>query len=66
MPVKTVTYTEVVRGAFVLGFKKMDTHMEEMMNEGWRVQSQTYQASGKSFLPGVKRPGAMLVTYVKD
>jgi hypothetical protein len=66
MQVKTETYTEVVRGVFVMGLKKMDTHMAEMMNAGWRVQSQTYQPPGKGFLPGVKRPGAMLVTYVKD
>ena len=65
MQVKTVTYTEVVRGAFVLGFKKKDTHMGEMMNEGWRVQSETYQTPRRGFL-GVRQPGAMLITYVKD
>jgi putative transcriptional regulator len=66
MQVKTVTYTEVIRGTYVLGFKKMDTHMAEMLNDGWRVQSQTPQAAGRGILPGVRRPGAMLVTYVKD
>ena len=66
MQVKTITYTEVLRGTYVMGFKKMDTHMAEMMNDGWRVQSQNAQPSGRGILPGVKRPGAMLVTYVKD
>jgi hypothetical protein len=65
MQVKTITYTEVF-GAYVYQFKGMDKHMAEMMNDGWRVQSQTQQAAGKGFLPGVKRPGAMVVTYVKD
>jgi hypothetical protein len=66
MQVKTVSYTEVVGGVFVLGFKKMDTHMAEMMNDGWRVQSQIHQPKGRGILPGVKRPGTMIVTYVKD
>lgn len=66
MQVKTELYTEVIQGAFVLGFKKMDTHMAEMMTSGWRVQCQTYQAAGRGMFPGVRRPGSMLVTYVKD
>jgi hypothetical protein len=66
MQVKTVTYTEVLRGTYVLGFKKMDTHMTEMLNDGWRVQSQNSQPAGKGIFPGVKRPGSMFVTYVKD
>lgn len=65
MQVKTITYTEIM-GAYVLGFKKMDTHMAEMMTDGWRVQSQTPMASGKGMFPGTKKPGSMLVTYVKD
>jgi hypothetical protein len=36
--VKTVEYGEV-SGVYILGFKKMDAHMAEMMNEGWTVQS---------------------------
>jgi hypothetical protein len=36
--VKTVEYGEVF-GVYILGFKKMDAHMAEMMNEGWTVQS---------------------------
>ncbi|MFZ3324546.1 MAG: hypothetical protein WA231_01035 [Methylocella sp.] len=28
-----------VFGVYILGFKKMDAHMAEMMNEGWTVQS---------------------------
>jgi hypothetical protein len=66
MQVKTVSYTEVLGGMFVLGFKSMDTHMAEMMNDGWRVQSQNHQPKGPGFLPGVKKPGSMMVTYVKD
>jgi hypothetical protein len=66
MQVKTVSYTEVVGGMFLLGFKTMDTDMAEMMNDGWRVQSQSHQPKGKSFFPGVKKPGTMIVTYVKD
>lgn len=66
MQVKTVSYTEVVGGVFVLGFKKMDTHMAEMMNDGWRVQSQNHKPkTGEPFSP-LKRPGTMIVTYVKD
>jgi hypothetical protein len=66
MQVKTITYTEVLGGFYVLGFKKMDTHMAEVMSDGWRVQSQSHQPACNGFLPGVKRPGAMVVTYVKD
>jgi hypothetical protein len=66
MQAKTITYTEVLQGAYVFGFKSMDKHMSEMLNDGWRVQSQNAQPAGKGFLPGVKRPGAMVVTYVKD
>jgi hypothetical protein len=66
MQVKTVTYTEVMPGTYISGFKKMDTHMAEMLNDGWRVQSQTHKPAGKGILPGVRRPGAMIVTYVKD
>jgi hypothetical protein len=56
----------VLGGVFMLGFKTMDTHMAEMMNDGWRVQSQNHQPKGPGFLPGVKKPGTMMVTYVKD
>lgn len=65
MQVKTITYTEVL-GMYVLGFKKMDTHMAEMLRDGWRVQSQNTQVAGRGILPGVRRPGSMIVTYVKD
>jgi hypothetical protein len=66
MQVQTVSYTEVIGGTFVLGFKSMDRHMAEMMKDGWRVQSQIHQPKGPGFLPGVKKPGAMIVTYVED
>ena len=36
--VKTVEYGEVF-GVYIFGFKKMDAHMAELMNEGWTVQS---------------------------
>jgi hypothetical protein len=36
--VKAVEYGEV-SGVYILGFKKMDAHMAEMMNDGWTVQS---------------------------
>jgi hypothetical protein len=66
MQVKTITYTEVFRGKYILGLKSMDAHMTEMLKDGWRVQSQNMQQAGKSPFPGVKRPGSMVVTYVKD
>jgi hypothetical protein len=65
MQVKNVTYTEFARGAFLLGFRKMETHQAEMFGSGWREQARTYQPAGNR-LPGVRRPSAMLVTYVKD
>jgi hypothetical protein len=61
---KTVTYTEILRGTYVLGLKKMDTHMTEMGRDGWRVVQNHMQAAGAR--PGVKRPGSMIVTYVKE
>lgn len=66
MQSKNVTYTEFARGAFLLGFRKMETHQAEMMSAGWREQARTYLQAGRGILPGVRRPGAMLVTYVKD
>ena len=54
MQVKTVSYTEVMGGVFVLGFKSMDKDMAEMMNNGWRVQSQSHQSKGPGILPGSK------------
>jgi hypothetical protein len=66
MQVKTITYTEVIRGKYILGMKGMDSHMEEMAKDGWRVQSQNMQQAGRGILPGVRRPGSMVVTYVKD
>jgi hypothetical protein len=65
MTVKNVTYTEIARGMFVLGFQKMETHQGEMLTAGWRVQAQIYQPAGPGSLLFVRRPGAMLVTYVK-
>lgn len=66
MQVKTITYTEIVPGKFILRLKSMDSHMAEMAKDGWRVQSQNMQQAGKGILPGVRRPGSMVVTYVKD
>jgi hypothetical protein len=58
--VKTVEYGEVF-GVYILGFKKMDAHMAEMMNEGWTVQSTRTRDAGKGFLHEVPRR-----TYVKN
>jgi hypothetical protein len=40
MQVKTITYTKVL-GAYILGFKTMDTHMAEMMNDGCEYKRKT-------------------------
>jgi hypothetical protein len=66
MQVKNVNYTEFPRGVFFLGFHSMETHVAEMLSGGWREQGRTHQPAGRGILPGVRRPGAMLVTYVKD
>jgi hypothetical protein len=47
--VKTVEYGEVF-GVYILGFKKMDAHMAEMMNEGWTVQPTQTRDAGKEFI----------------
>jgi len=63
MQVKTITYTKVL-GTYILGFKKMDTHMAEMMNEGWRPQAQNAHDGKKGLISN--KPDTMTVTYVKD
>jgi hypothetical protein len=62
--VKTITYTKLL-GTYVLGFKKMDTHMAEMMSQGWRVQAQNAQDGKKRILMG-NTADSMTVTYIKD
>jgi hypothetical protein len=64
MKVKSVTYVEVF-GTYMHGFTKMDTHMAEMIADGWRVQSQNLQPAHKG-LWGTKQPNSMIVTYIKD
>ena len=53
--VKTVEYGEVF-GVYILGFKKMDAHMAEMMNEGWTVQSTQTWDAGKEFFRAQSAP----------
>jgi hypothetical protein len=65
MEVKTVTYVKVL-GTFRLGFAGMDSHMADMMSEGWNVVSQSLQP-GRSFSLGVTpKPDNMIVTYAKQ
>jgi hypothetical protein len=63
MQVQTITYTKLL-GSYILTFNKsMDTHMTEMVNEGWRVQSRDAHPGRRGFL---NTPATMTVTYVKD
>jgi len=49
-------YWEVF-GVYILGFKKMDAHMAEMMNEVCTVQSTQTRDAGKGFFRARSAPG---------
>jgi hypothetical protein len=58
--VNTVEYGEVF-GVYILGFKKRDAHMAEMMNEDWTVQSTQTRDAGKGFFRARSAPAPRLL-----